>query len=127
MRFQRDPMLINVHLLNLPLAAAEHLANPRMLTPHDLWLTVASALAYFGLYMGVLDANGACCHHRSLSHSLLPSLAASLAPSHCHTTSEPLSRSTTERVPLLSAVALWCQGCISTSSSRRARLSSPWW
>ena len=50
--------LLNVHLLNLPLAAASHLLQPRPLTAADLWMGVAAALSYLTLYLGVLDPNG---------------------------------------------------------------------
>jgi len=58
LKLQRDPLLVSVHLLNLPLAAAEHLLHPRLFTPYDLWIGVTSALAYLGLYLRALDANG---------------------------------------------------------------------
>ena len=55
---QWTPFLINVHLLNLPLAAVEHLVNPRLLVPRDIWTSIAFSMAYFVVYMCVLDANG---------------------------------------------------------------------
>lgn len=58
MRSQWTPFLINVHLLNLPLAAVEHLVNPRLLVPRDIWTSIAFSMAYFVVYMCVLDANG---------------------------------------------------------------------
>lgn len=53
-----DPLLLNVHLLNLPLAALDHVLSPRRLTAHDLWLALVSGTAYFCMYMKVLDPRG---------------------------------------------------------------------
>ncbi|CAK0883194.1 unnamed protein product, partial [Prorocentrum cordatum] len=57
-RFNASPLLINVHLLNLPLAAAEHLAHPRRLSFRDLWMGMAAAGLYLSFYLRLLDARG---------------------------------------------------------------------
>lgn len=57
-RFNFSFALLNFHGMNLPLAAADHLLNPRRLLPSDLWLAVASATGYVLFYLSVLDARG---------------------------------------------------------------------
>ena len=50
--------LINVHLLNLPVAALDFLSAPRALTPMDLWIALSAAFVYIVFYTLVLDRNG---------------------------------------------------------------------
>lgn len=52
------PFLVNVHGLNLPLAAAAHLLSPRRLTPRDLWIALAGTYLYLLFYLRHLDRNG---------------------------------------------------------------------
>ena len=50
--------LLNLHLLNLPLCAAEFLATGRCLSFFDLWAALAIAYIYVLFYLNVLDAAG---------------------------------------------------------------------
>ena len=55
-KFNKSPFLINVHLLNAPLALADTLLPPfRVLTAADLWLSMALAMLYCLFYLLVLD------------------------------------------------------------------------
>ena len=56
-RFNLSPMLLTVHLLNLPVAAVEFVASGVALRPFDLWVALAFALLYLSFYLAVLDAN----------------------------------------------------------------------
>lgn len=50
--------LINVHCLNLPVAAVDFLSSPRALTGMDCWIVGAVTLAYVLFYTLVLDRRG---------------------------------------------------------------------
>lgn len=50
--------LINVHCLNLPVAALDYLSAPRALMLIDLWIIGAVTLAYVLFYTAVLDRKG---------------------------------------------------------------------
>lgn len=50
--------LINVHCLNLPVAAVDFLTSPRALMGMDLWIVAAFTLAYVLFYTLVLDRRG---------------------------------------------------------------------
>merc|ERR1719253_2061477 len=51
-------MLLTVHGLNLPLAAAGHLLSPRKLDLSDLWRVVAFSLSYLAFYLSYMDRKG---------------------------------------------------------------------
>lgn len=57
-RFNASFPLINFHLLNLPLAAADHLLSPRKLHSSDLWTAMTIALGYVCFYLSTLDPKG---------------------------------------------------------------------
>ena len=57
-KFNCSPFLINVHLLNLPLALCDSLLRPRLLTPADLWIGFAFGMVYCLFYLLCLDRNG---------------------------------------------------------------------
>lgn len=50
--------LVNVHLLNLPLAATTHLLRPRHFVAQDGWISLAAALCYLAFYLFVMDPLG---------------------------------------------------------------------
>jgi hypothetical protein len=56
--WNRSFFLLNVHVANLALAAASHLARPRLLAPFDLWAGIAGALSYLVFYLSALDRTG---------------------------------------------------------------------
>jgi len=58
MTWNFSPFLINVHLLNLPLAAIAHLLKPRILTLHDMWIALVIGLSYLLFYLFILDPLG---------------------------------------------------------------------
>jgi hypothetical protein len=58
MAFNCSFALVNVHLLNLPFAAVEFLAEGRPLTFFDLWMSLVFALGYVLFYLNILDAQG---------------------------------------------------------------------
>mmetsp|Transcript_121020 Transcript_121020/g.270466 ORF Transcript_121020/g.270466 Transcript_121020/m.270466 type:complete len:312 (+) Transcript_121020:130-1065(+) len=57
-KFNARPVLFNVHVMNLPLAALDHFLNPRRLLPSDLWVGIASGVAYVSFYQAFLDRSG---------------------------------------------------------------------
>lgn len=57
-RFNFSLFLINVHLLNLPLAMLDHTSTWRPLVFFDLWIALATAFLYVLFYLNVLDRNG---------------------------------------------------------------------
>lgn len=57
-KWNMSPMLINVHLLNLPIAGVEFLVSGNFLTFYDLWTALAVAFAYCLFYLNVLDPRG---------------------------------------------------------------------
>lgn len=56
--FNVSPMLLNIHFLNLPLAALEFIYSAQPLTLFDLWSGYAVAFAYVMFYLNVLDKKG---------------------------------------------------------------------
>ena len=58
MEWNFGPFLVNVHLLNLPLAAIAHLLKPRFLVLSDLWNGLAMGLVYLLFYLFILDPLG---------------------------------------------------------------------
>ena len=50
--------LVNVHLLNLPVAAADFLSAPRQISAFDVWVVFALTLLYMVFYLVVLDGRG---------------------------------------------------------------------
>jgi hypothetical protein len=50
--------LINVHLLNLPVAAIDFLYNPRTVTLMDVWIVFMAAFVYVVFYTCFLDRRG---------------------------------------------------------------------
>jgi len=50
--------LINVHLINLPIAMLDHMSTWRPLVLTDLWVGLVTALAYLLFYLNALDKNG---------------------------------------------------------------------
>jgi hypothetical protein len=57
-KFNLSPMLLNVHLLNLPLVAIEFLHARKSLNFFDLWVGLAVALLYCIFYLNVMDPLG---------------------------------------------------------------------
>jgi len=57
-KFNFSPFLINVHLLNLPIAMLDHRTAYRPLRFCDLWVSLLVAYAYMFFYLNVLDKNG---------------------------------------------------------------------
>jgi hypothetical protein len=57
-KWNLSPMLLNVHLLNLPIVAVEFLVSKSALTFFDLWVALLVALGYCMLYLNVLDPRG---------------------------------------------------------------------
>lgn len=58
LKFNGSFFLINVHLLNLPLALYGHLGSYRPLTFSDLWIGILTAYLYVLFYLLVLDPKG---------------------------------------------------------------------
>jgi len=58
LRFNFSATLINIHLLNMPLAFLGHRLAPRDLCLFDLWATCALSLLYLLFYLAVMDPNG---------------------------------------------------------------------
>ena len=58
MKFNANGLLINIHLINLPLSLLDVYVHPRSLTPFDLWLAFAAAFLYVLFYLNVLDRRG---------------------------------------------------------------------
>ena len=59
--------LLNIHLLNLPLAIYDHLALYRSLTYFDLWCAIVIAVLYVLFYLFVMDPFGLHFYHFILS------------------------------------------------------------
>ena len=57
-RFNFNPFLINLHLLNLPIALADFTMAGLAFTFFDLWAGMLVALTYVLFYLNVLDAAG---------------------------------------------------------------------
>ena len=57
-KFNTSFLLLNVHLVNLPIAAAEFFYSASKLVFFDLWIALLIAFAYMMFYLGVLDARG---------------------------------------------------------------------
>lgn len=57
-KWNMSPMLINVHLLNLPIVGIEFLVTGSRLSFFDLWMALAVALCYCLFYLNVLDPRG---------------------------------------------------------------------
>ena len=58
LRFNKNGLLINLHLLNLPLALLDVYIHPRTLTLFDLWVAFLIAFLYMMFYVLVLDRRG---------------------------------------------------------------------
>jgi len=58
LRFNANPLLFNVHLLNLPLALADWAVAPRLLTPFDYWFAIVIGVSYLIFYLSFLDPRG---------------------------------------------------------------------
>jgi len=58
LRFNKNGLLINLHLLNLPLALLDVYVHPRTLTLFDLWVAFLIAFLYMLFYVLVLDRRG---------------------------------------------------------------------
>mmetsp|Transcript_23834 Transcript_23834/g.55457 ORF Transcript_23834/g.55457 Transcript_23834/m.55457 type:complete len:249 (+) Transcript_23834:102-848(+) len=58
LQFNRSFLLVNVHLLNLPLVATEFLWSSNALTFSDLWAAFLVAFIYISFYLAVLDPRG---------------------------------------------------------------------
>jgi len=57
-RFNSSPFLINVHGINLWIAAGEFILTRQQFSRIDLWIGLAVALLYLLFYLNVLDAKG---------------------------------------------------------------------
>lgn len=57
-KWNLSPMLINVHLLNLPICGIEFLYSNVAFTFFDLWIALLVALLYCLFYLNVLDPRG---------------------------------------------------------------------
>lgn len=57
-KWNMSPMLINVHLLNLPIVGIEFLLSNTALTFFDLWAALVVAFLYCLMYLNVLDPRG---------------------------------------------------------------------
>lgn len=57
-KWNTSAMLINVHLINLPLVAIDFLASGVTMTFFDLWVALAVALLYCLFYLNVMDPHG---------------------------------------------------------------------
>jgi hypothetical protein len=57
-KFNAEWLLINIHLLNLPLSLLDQAFGPRDLVLTDLWIGCVVAFAYVMFYLLALDANG---------------------------------------------------------------------
>lgn len=58
-KFNKHPLLFNLHFINLPMVLLDTYMHPRTLTGFDLWITVMIAFVYLLFYLCVLDARGA--------------------------------------------------------------------
>mmetsp|Transcript_32440 Transcript_32440/g.51990 ORF Transcript_32440/g.51990 Transcript_32440/m.51990 type:complete len:276 (-) Transcript_32440:18-845(-) len=67
LKWNFSPMLLNIHLLNLPLSAMDHMLYPRMLTSFDLWMGLIVAISYVLFYLFYLDPLGLHFYHVILS------------------------------------------------------------
>ena len=65
--FNKSFMLINVHLLNLPFAALDHILEPRMLVFGDLYVGLVVAIIYMLIYLFIMDPMGMHFYHVILS------------------------------------------------------------
>ena len=57
-KFNFQFLLVNIHVLNLPLAFASHFLTPRPLVFFDLWVTGVWMYTYALFYIFVIDARG---------------------------------------------------------------------
>ena len=57
-KFNTSFLLLNVHLVNLPIAAIEFYFSASKLVFFDLWIALCVAFIYMVFYLGVLDAKG---------------------------------------------------------------------
>mmetsp|Transcript_55951 Transcript_55951/g.93201 ORF Transcript_55951/g.93201 Transcript_55951/m.93201 type:complete len:276 (-) Transcript_55951:3-830(-) len=67
LKWNFSPMLLNVHLLNLPLCALDHWLHPRSLQLFDLWVALVIAVGYVVFYLFVMDPLGLHFYHVILS------------------------------------------------------------
>lgn len=67
LKFNVGPVFINIHFLNLPLAALDHILFMRKLTLFDLWMGLLIALCYVIVYLFVMDRKGLYFYHVLLS------------------------------------------------------------
>jgi len=58
LRFNFSPLLLNLHLINLPIAVIDFLSTGAPFTFFDLWAGFTVALSYILFYLNVLDARG---------------------------------------------------------------------
>lgn len=56
--FNVSPLLLNLHLINLPIAVGEFYMTNQLLSFVDLWIGFVVALSYILFYLNVLDARG---------------------------------------------------------------------
>eukprot|EP01047_Picozoa_sp_COSAG01_P027840 COSAG01_NODE_1851_length_9062_cov_44.766819_8_plen_200_part_00 len=54
----RSALLVHFHVINIVVAGADFCVWPRHLTPHDLFVAVAIAMAYLVFYLTCLDRRG---------------------------------------------------------------------
>lgn len=57
-KWNSSAILINVHLVNLPLVAIDFLASGVTMTFFDLWMALSVALIYVLFYLNVMDPHG---------------------------------------------------------------------
>ena len=67
MKFNKSAFLINVHLMNLPFAAMDHLTRPRVLNFFDLYVGIFVAMIYVLIYLFIMDPLGLHFYHVLLS------------------------------------------------------------
>lgn len=57
-KFNKSFVLINIHLLNLPIVAFEFMYNQQQLVFFDLWMGIVVGVIYMIFYLNVLDPMG---------------------------------------------------------------------
>eukprot|EP01084_Bolivina_argentea_P124861 221256_1 len=67
LKFNVGPVFINIHFLNLPLSALDHILDMRVLTLFDLWMGMLIGLCYVIMYLFVMDKKGLYFYHVLLS------------------------------------------------------------
>ncbi|ETO24554.1 hypothetical protein RFI_12599 [Reticulomyxa filosa] len=66
-KFNRSFVMINIHILNLPLSALDHIVSSRKLIYFDLWIALCIGIIYVCIYLFIMEPKGMHFYHVVLS------------------------------------------------------------